>query len=65
MNEQLPKDERAVEFALRQGERCRNYGPERTENEDCIVILSNEVERLRELIEKHNQQCPVGWRINV
>lgn len=41
--------DQSVEFALRQGERCRNYGPEhtRTENENCIVILTDEVERLR------------------
>jgi hypothetical protein len=40
----------SVEWALKQGDRCRNYGPEHTrvENENVIVILADEVERLQE-----------------
>lgn len=47
-HEHPPSNTSAVEYALRQGDRCRNYGPERVENEDVIVILADEVERLRE-----------------
>lgn len=41
----------AVEFALHQGDRCRNYGPEheRTKNENCIVTLADEILRLRDI----------------
>lgn len=42
----------SIAFALKEGERCRNYGPEheRTENENSIVILADEVLRLREAL---------------
>lgn len=45
----------SVDFALRQVDRCRNYGPEheRTENENCIVILGDEIGRLLEEIDKY------------
>jgi hypothetical protein len=47
---QRPSKERVL-AALRDGDRCRNYGPDRTENEDAIVVLADEIERLhRELI---------------
>jgi hypothetical protein len=37
-----------VAFAMRQVERCRNYPPaERVENEDTIVTLGEEIERLQ------------------
>lgn len=47
----------AVTFAMRQGKRCQNYGPEheRTENENCIVTLAGEVERLRDLFKETRQ----------
>lgn len=43
---QLPSKE-LVLVALRDGDRCRNYGPDRTENEAAIVVLADEVERLQ------------------
>jgi hypothetical protein len=44
----------SIEFAMRQADRCRNYGPEqeRTENENCIVVLAEEIERLNALAMK-------------
>jgi len=44
----------SVDWALLQGERCRSYGPEhsRVENENVIVILADEVTRLRDELER-------------
>jgi hypothetical protein len=44
-----PKYAPSLEFAMRQVERCRNYAPtDRVENEDTIVTLGDEIERLQE-----------------
>lgn len=56
----LSSKERAIEFALRQGDRCRNYGPERTENEDTIVTLADEVERLQGIRPEFPPRPPDG-----
>lgn len=53
MSEHRPSKTGALEYALRQGNRCRNYGPERVENEDVIVILADEVERLQQDVARY------------